>query len=365
MRGKVSHRTLASIIGEEELLRKVNGWNPGNWNWHTMKVFLERRAHPYQRERVRAYPHYQREGKSTSLSEGRASRQGSRRITHNRAETRQSTESDEGVRKRTELISSDIMRLDQELLTPLLSPIVSDISEIKTFVTNHSALQSLHNKALHQTQLIMKESASLIKHLHKESIPSLEKKVGDMISESINHNNKQVLGLKADMNQRFDTQIHILDDLTNRINLDQQNLKELIENKDVQQQVDMKIITTELKQTETKMDTLLESFEALMENITKQSNAQEEYYKKTAKWQGKMELKINQLIQINKPKEDSYALSSNDLRELPPHLASTPKSESIAPPVLEQSTKHAEVDEQINETKLESTHHLAHQESTT
>ena len=162
LRGKVSHRTLASMIGEEELLRQVNGWNPGNWNWHTMKVFSERRAHPYQRERVRAPPLSER-GESTSLSEGRASGQRSRRITHHRAETRQSTESDEGVRKRTELISSDIMRLDQELLTPLLSPIVSDISEIKTFVTNHSALQSLHNKALHQTQLIMKESASLIK----------------------------------------------------------------------------------------------------------------------------------------------------------------------------------------------------------
>ena len=77
-------------------------------------------------------------------------------------------------------------------------------------------------------------------------MPSLEKKVGDMISESINHNNKQVLGLKADMNQRFDTQIHILDDLTNRINLDQQNNKEVIEAKDVQQQVDIKTITTEL-----------------------------------------------------------------------------------------------------------------------
>ena len=105
-----------------------------------------------------------------------------------------------------------------------------------------------------------------------------------MIIESTSHNNKQVLGLKADMNQRFDTQIHILDDLTTRINLDQPNLKELIENKDVQQKVDVKIITTELKQTETKMDTLLESFETLMENITKQSNAQEEYYKKTSKW---------------------------------------------------------------------------------
>ena len=136
----------------------------------------------------------------------------------------------------------------------------------------------------------------------------------------------------------------------------------MIEKKDIQQQVDMKIITTELNQTGTKMNTLLESFGALMDNITKQSNAQEDYNKKTAKWQGKMELKIDQLIQLNKPKEDSYSLSSNDLRELPPHLASTPKSESIAPPILEQSTKHAEVDELINETKLESTHHLAHQD---
>ena len=196
----------------------------------------------------------------------------------------------------------------------------------------------------------------------EESIPSLEKKVGDMINETINHSNIQILGLKADMNQRFDTQIHILDDLTTRFNRDQQNLKELIEKKDIQQQVDMKIIATELKQTEAKMDTLLETFEALMDNITRQSNAQEDYNKKTAKWQGKMELKINQLIQFNKPKEDSYALSSNDLRELPPHLASTPKSESIAPPIVEKSTKHTEVDELINETKLESTHHLAHQD---
>ena len=66
MRGKVSHRTLAAIMVEEELLRQTQGWNPGEWNWHTMKVSSrentrERRAHPYQREGVRAYS-YQREG---------------------------------------------------------------------------------------------------------------------------------------------------------------------------------------------------------------------------------------------------------------------------------------------------------------
>jgi len=65
MRGKIGHKTLAAIIGEEELLRQTNGWNPGKWNWHTMKVFSkgptrERRAHPYQREVRRAHP-YQRE----------------------------------------------------------------------------------------------------------------------------------------------------------------------------------------------------------------------------------------------------------------------------------------------------------------
>ena len=78
-----------------------------------------------------------------------------------------------------------------------------------------------------------------------------------------------------------------------------------------------------------------------------------------------MELKMNQLMQIKKPKENSYAVSSNDLRELPTHLASTPKSNSISPQVLEQRTKHAEVDahmEELHETKLESQSHLAHQD---
>ena len=123
--------------------------------------------------------------KSSSLSEGRNSGQGRRKFTHYGPEARQTEWSDEGNRKRTEMINSDIMRLDQELLTPLLSPIVSDISEIKTFVKNNSDLQSMHNRALHQTQVIMKESASLIQHIHKKSMPSLEKKIEDMITESV------------------------------------------------------------------------------------------------------------------------------------------------------------------------------------
>ena len=53
-------------------------------------------------------------------------------------------------------------------------------------------------------------------------------------------------------------------------------------------------------------------------------------------------------------------MSSNDLREIPPHMASTPKSESIAPPILGQNTNHAE--EELHEAKLESQSHLSHQD---
>ena len=163
MRGKVGHRTLAAIIGEEELLRQTNGWNPGKWNWYTMKVF-SKGAHEGEKGSYLS----ERGEKSSSLSEGRNSGQGRRKFTHYGPEARQTEWSDEGNRKRTEMINSDIMRLDQELSTPLLSPIVSDISEIKTFVKNNSDLQSMHNRALHQTQVIMKESASLIQHIHKK-----------------------------------------------------------------------------------------------------------------------------------------------------------------------------------------------------
>lgn len=49
------------------------------------------------------------------------------------------------------------MRLDQELLEPMLSPIVSDISEIKSEIENHSHWENIHSKALHQTQILAKE----------------------------------------------------------------------------------------------------------------------------------------------------------------------------------------------------------------
>jgi len=54
LRGKVSHKTLAAIMGEESLLEHTRGWNPAEWNWHTLGKFAERkrgrRPHPYQRE---------------------------------------------------------------------------------------------------------------------------------------------------------------------------------------------------------------------------------------------------------------------------------------------------------------------------
>lgn len=124
----------------------------------------------------------------------------------------------------------------------------------------------------------------MIEHLHQQIIPPLEKDLGDMVIEYVDQNNKKLLGLKADIKQRFDTQIHILNHLTKMINLDQQNLKKLIKDRDVQQQIDIKVITTELKQTGTKMDILVNSSETLMNQITVQTTAQEEYYKKTGKW---------------------------------------------------------------------------------
>lgn len=144
----------------------------------------------------------------------------------------------------------------------MLSPIVSAISEIKNVIKHHSELQNLHNEALHQTQLVVIDSASWIKHLRKQSIPCLKKILGNMSIDSVNHNNKQILGLKTDINQRFDTQIHILDDLTKMINLDQQNLRDLIKSRNIQDQVGMKMVTTELEQAETRVGTSLCSFGA-------------------------------------------------------------------------------------------------------
>lgn len=38
----------------------------------------------------------------------------------------------------------------------MLSPIISDMSETKNDIKSHSELQSLHNRVLHQTQIVVK-----------------------------------------------------------------------------------------------------------------------------------------------------------------------------------------------------------------
>lgn len=106
-------------------------------------------------------------------------RQGRGRIRKNRTIDRQTEWASESDIKKVDKIGNDtinIMKLDQEVLEPLLSPIVSDISGIKNDMKNHSELQNLHNKSLQQTQIVGKESDSRLKYIHKKSIPSLEKK---------------------------------------------------------------------------------------------------------------------------------------------------------------------------------------------
>lgn len=70
----------------------------------------------------------------------------------------------------------------------------------------------------------MKVSAYLIKHLHEHVMSALEKNIGNMIIDSVNHDNKQRRIFEVNINHRFDDQINSLDDLPHRINLDQQNL---------------------------------------------------------------------------------------------------------------------------------------------
>lgn len=109
--------------------------------------------------------------KPSPLSEGRESRQSSRQFTHHGAEDRPTEWSYGSMRKKAKIFSNDtihFMKLDQEILKPMLSPIVSNISDIKNVIKNHSELQSLHNKAIHQAQIVVKNSPSMMKHLQKQ-----------------------------------------------------------------------------------------------------------------------------------------------------------------------------------------------------
>ena len=70
------------------------------------------------------------------------------------------------------------------------------------------------------------------------------------------------------MFQRFDTQIHIIDDMTNRMNMDHQNLKESLESLQTQQEIDLKIVTTELRKSETKVENLVSIVERLIQQFS-------------------------------------------------------------------------------------------------
>lgn len=88
----------------------------------------------------------------------------------------------------------------------MLSRIVSDICTTKNERKSHSRLKKVHNKVLDQTQIIVKISALVIKHLQKKKImPSLTKKLENSIVFSFNHNKRQMLRLEADINQTFYT----------------------------------------------------------------------------------------------------------------------------------------------------------------
>lgn len=109
------------------------------------------------------------------------------------------------------------------------------------------------------------------------------------------------------------------------------------------------------------MDTLLNSTETLVGYLTAQTAAQDDYYKVTSKWRGKMELKFYQLQRTVKKKEDSFASSINDITALPPHMISTYKSEAIPPPKMDKSLKpvakigeHLEIGSNHHQTKYES-----------
>ena len=121
----------------------------------------------------------------------------------------------------------------------------------------------MHTRALHQTQIVVKESATLLKHVHVNSLPNLEKQLGNMIIDSINQHATQILALRGDVSQRSDTQIHVMDDLANRNNMNHEVLKQSVENVKTQHEMDMRIITAELKQSESKVSALMGVLETL------------------------------------------------------------------------------------------------------
>ena len=156
-------------------------------------------------------------------------------------------------------------------------------------------------------------------------MPSLEKNLGNILMDSHTKQNTQNIINQGELSQRFDTQIHIIDDITNRMNMDHQNLKGSLETLQTQQEINFKIVCTELKQSETIVDNLVNIVEALVLQLTQNSAEQKIHNILTKLWQEKIEKTITQLQQPIKAKENSFTLSSPDLKELPPHMRSSPK----------------------------------------
>ena len=156
----------------------------------------------------------------------------------------------------------------------MLLPIVSDISELINDVKTVSNLQNVDNRALHQTQVVVRESANLLKHIQTQLLPNLEKDLGNILIASHTKQNTQNMINQGELFQRFDTQIHVIDDMTNRMNMDHQNLKGSLETLQTQQEINFKIVCTELKQSETRVDNLVSIVETLVLQLTKNSAEQ-------------------------------------------------------------------------------------------
>jgi len=126
-------------------------------------------------------------------SSGTERRAESRGLQDHRSESRQTEWPSECASKGVELNSDTALntRLDHELLNPLLIPIMSDISELRNDVKTMSNLQNVHNRALHQTQVVVMESANLLKQIQSQLLPSLEKNLGNILIDSHKQQNTQ------------------------------------------------------------------------------------------------------------------------------------------------------------------------------
>ena len=76
------------------------------------------------------------------------------------------------------------------------------------------------------------------------------------------------------------------------------------------------------------------------------------------KWQEKIAQSISQLQQPVKQKEDSF-LSSPDCKELPPHMSSTPKSESVLAAHVEQTVHPMQKIEHLLDEEIQLQHQSA------